>query len=114
MNVIVVGTQYGVWMPTYGVWKSSRYFMITDLDPAKESDSLSELESFALQRNWYAPAPALIARRNGSAWVPLDWVRKDGRDPLTPDQPIKYQEVREGKRAWAKHLGKRPTDLTQA
>ncbi|MFH5210063.1 hypothetical protein ACHIPZ_17915 [Antrihabitans sp. NCIMB 15449] len=96
-------------MAKYGLWQSVKHYMLSDLRPVLESDSVTDLENFALERGWYAPAPAVIARNDMGTWIPSIWVRKSGLVDLKPDQPIKYVEVREGKRPWPNHLGEPPS-----
>ena len=100
---------YHLQMANFALWKSAKHYMMGELPPVLESRTVDELESHALERGWYAPAPALIARNHVGSWVPMTWVRRSGLVDLKPNQPIEYQEVREGKRPWPHHLGGRPT-----
>ncbi|WP_137875461.1 hypothetical protein [Rhodococcus sp. Q] len=97
-------------MATYGLWQSVKHFMVSNNPPCYESDSIGELDSIGRNKGWYSPAPAVIAQRNATdSWVPESWVRKTHLVNLTPDQPIKYQQVREGLRPWPNHLGEPPS-----
>ena len=98
-------------MPDYALWPSIKHYMVAGSPPARTADSRDALDRFAREQGWVHPAPAVIAEKRGDDWWPIVWVRRHGPKPLTPDQTIKYAEVREGRRRWPNHLGEPPTRL---
>lgn len=93
----------------YALWRSSRHYMVSKFQPARQADSIGELESYALLQQWYDPGPALIARADSTGWFPVNWVRKTGAAEIGSGQAQKYAAVRNGNATWPAHLGSPPT-----
>lgn len=96
-------------MTEYALWRSSKHYMVSKFQPARQADSISELESYALLQKWYAPGPALIARADSTGWFPVNWVRKTGAAEIGLEQAQKYAAVRNEGATWPAHVGSPPT-----